>query len=677
MHVPGGGGPAPRRPLFRGARSPTPVASSRRLSAIVFTDMAGSTELAQRDERTALALIEEQETLARPIVRDHRGRLVKSTGDGLLMEFPSALDAIECAVEFQRQVHARNQTPGRVPLVVRVGAHLGDVQARNDDIFGDAVNVTARVESVAAPGGICVSESLYNQIRNKVSYPLEPLGDQTLKGVREPMAIYRVVLPWSTAVGSAPAPPSGNRIAVLPLANISPDPNDEYFADGLTEELIAVLSKIPMIRVIARTSVNPYKSRTKSIAQIGTELGVRSVLEGSVRKAGDRLRITLQLVDVTTQEPVWAERYDRQLSDVFAIQTEIAESTARSIRVELSGAARKYLRRPPTTNLAAYDLYLRASRLFDTVDPDIYRESVALLETAIEKDPQFAQAYAQLGDRLVQGAGDYFPHREGFIRARACVMRALELDPAISEAHSALANLIMQEEHDWGRAEEEFRRALALNPSNGNARMHYAGLLRTLGRTEEAEGQARAAIETDPSWWVPRWMLVELPLIRGDLVIARERADQLPQPNPFPEFTHLSLGMAYARRGDRDAARRELVAAGPSPLLMARLAHATVLAMLGEPDEARALLSQYTGAQRAGFVSSDFVAALYAAIGEKEHALSVLEKAASDGESGLWLRYMIPAFDTIRTDPRFVALIRAYHFPEAVTRAATGAPPGI
>ena len=652
------------------------MAPSRRLSAIVFTDMAGSTELAQRDERAALALIEEQETLARPIVRSHHGRLVKSTGDGLLMEFPSALDAIECAVEFQRQVHARNQTPGRVPLVVRIGAHLGDVQARNDDIFGDAVNVTARVESVAAPGGICVSESLYNQIRNKVSYSLEPLGDQTLKGVREPMAIYRVVLPWSSAVGSAPAPSSGNRIAVLPLANISPDPNDEYFADGLTEELIAVLSTIPMIRVIARTSVNPYKSRTKSIAQIGTELGVRSVLEGSVRKAGDRLRISLQLIDVTTQEPVWAERYDRQLSDVFAIQTEIAESTARSIRVELSGPAREHLRRTPTSNLAAYDLYLRASRLLDNHDPAVYRESVALLEAAIEKDPQFALAYAQLGDRLVQAAGDYFSHREGFSRARACVVRALELDPAISDAHSALANLIMQEEHDWNRAEEEFRRAVTLNPSNANARIHYAGLLRTLGRSEELEAQVRAAIETNPSWWVPRWMLVELALNRGDLAAARERADQLPQPNPFPDFTYLAFGMAYARRGDREAARRELAAVGPSPLLIVRIARATVLAMLGEPDEARSLLSQHQTAQNAGFVSADYVAALYAVIGEGERALSVLEKAADEGESGLWLRYMSPAFDSIRRDPRFGALIRAYHFPEAVTQTATGVRPG-
>ncbi len=652
------------------------MASSRRLSAIVFTDMAGSTELAQRDERAALALIEEQETLARPIVRDHHGRLVKSTGDGLLMEFPSALDAIECAVEFQRQVHARNQTPGTVPLVIRIGAHLGDVQARNDDIFGDAVNVTARVESVAAPGGICVSESLYNQIRNKVSYSLEPLGDQTLKGVREPMAIYRVVLPWSTAVGSAPAPSSGNRIAVLPLANISPDPNDEYFADGLTEELIAVLSTIPMIRVIARTSVNPYKSRTKSIAQIGSELGVRSVLEGSVRKAGDRLRISLQLIDVTTQEPVWAERYDRQLSDVFAIQTEIAESTARSIRVELSGPAREYLRRPPTSNLAAYDLYLRASRSLDNFDPAVFRESVAQLEAAIEKDPQFALAYAQLGDRLVQGAGDYFSHQEGFSRARACVTRALELDPAISDAHSALGNLLMQEEHDWNRAEEEFRRAVSLNPSNANARVHYAGLLRTLGRIEEAETQVRAAIETNPSWWAPRWILVELALYRGNLAVARERADQLPQPNPLADFTHLAFGMAYARRGDREAARRELAGVGPAPLLIARLARATVLAMLGEPDEARTLLSEYAGVQPAGFVSSDYLAALYAVIGEREQALSLLEKAATDGESGLWLRYMTPAFDSIRQDPRFLALIRAYHFPETVTQAATGARPG-
>ncbi|HYA54775.1 MAG TPA: adenylate/guanylate cyclase domain-containing protein, partial [Thermoplasmata archaeon] len=351
------------------------MATSRRLSAIMFTDMVESTQLAQRDERAALALIEEQEKLARPVLTSHHGRWVKSTGDGFLAEFGSALDAVECAVELQDRVRERNRSPGAVPLRIRVGVHLGDVQRRSGDIFGDAVNVAARVESAAEPGGVCISGPVHELVRNKVPNPLERLGAQTLKGVTEPVQLYRVVLS-PTEPSVSPRTDSVPRLAVLPLANISPDPRDEYFADGLTEELISVLSKIPGLRVIARTSVTPYKSSSKSAAQIGTELGVGSILEGSVRKAGDRLRISLQLIDASSQEHVWTESYDRQMSDVFAIQSEVAESTAKAIRVELSDRAREFLGRAPTTNLRAYDLFLRAILKAELVSEKSFRASV-------------------------------------------------------------------------------------------------------------------------------------------------------------------------------------------------------------------------------------------------------------------------------------------------------------
>jgi len=650
------------------------VATSRKLTAIMFTDIVDSTKLAQKDERSALSLIEEQETLARPLVTDHHGRLVKSTGDGLLVEFPSALDAIECAVEFQRRVHERNGRPGAVPLRVRVGVHLGDVQSRGDDIFGDAVNVAARVESVAEPEGICVSESVFNQVRNKVPYSLDRLGARSLKGLVGPLELYRVVLPWS-GTGSRAAPSTVPRLAVLPLTNISPDAKDEYFADGLTEELIAVLSKIPGLRVIARTSVAPYKSASKSVTQIGEELGVSSILEGSVRKAGDRLRITLQLIDVSTQEHIWSEKYDRQLADVFAIQTEVAENTAKAIRVELSDHAREFLHRAPTTDLAAYELYLRAIPLEVELEPERFRESVALLEEAIQKDPQFALAIAHLGNRFVQGAGDYLPHREGFARARALVTRALELDPDLSEAHSALGNLVMQEEHDWARAETEFERALSLNPSNAVARLSYSTLLRVLGRDEEAEHQIRAAIEINPTWWVPRWVLVDIALGDRDTALAEERVRQLLTPDPNPSLTHLSFAMAYADDARWTEAHRELELAGPLSGWPYRFARALVLAAMDEPEEARTLLTEHAEGPSREFMSQDYLAALYAALGEREKALTLIESNARAGESGLWLRYRIPAFSSIRDDPRFEAVIRSFHLPEEVTRKALGARP--
>ncbi len=638
------------------------MGSTRQLAAIVFTDLVDSTRLAQSNEPRALELIQAQEDLARPLIGAHQGRRVKSTGDGLLLEFPSALEAVEMAVALQRSVRARNATTGATPLELRIGVHLGDVHRRGRDILGDAVNIAARVEAEADPGGIALSEAVVEQVRNKVAYPLESLGARTLKGVREPMRLYRVA--WAAAEPGAAAPDSAartsaTRLAVLPLTNISPDPKDEYFADGLTEELISALSRIQGLRVIARTSVASYKASTKSVAQIGSELGVGSLLEGSVRKAGDRVRISLQLIDVASQEHAWTETYDRHLADIFAIQSEVAESTAKAIRVELSEGARDYIRRPATSNLRAYELYLQSGAREETPDESVFRRSRAQLEEALQLDPTFASAHARLGNLFVQAAGDWMTHAEGFPLARTHITRALELDPELPEAHAALANLVMQSEHDWPRAEREFERALALNPSDTSARMTYATLLSTLGRHDDAERQMWQAIEIDPAAELPGHFLVESAIMRGDLDLARARQRTLLRNDRRPIWTHLAFALGYARAGRADDSRRELDAVGPSSLLLLRLGRALVLGLLGEAGEAQALLDERARDPEVGFLSQDFIAALYVAVGERERSLELIERMAKTGESGLWLRYQLPTFDPIRNDPRFVAALKA------------------
>jgi adenylate cyclase len=635
------------------------------LAAIVFTDLVDSTRLAQASEPKALELIQAQEDLARPLIALHGGRLVKSTGDGLLIEFGSALDAVEMAVALQRGVQGRAALPGATPMQLRIGVHLGDVHRRGRDILGDAVNIAARVQTVAEPGGIVLSESVYEQVHNKVAYPLEGLGAQTLKGVRDPVRVFRVR--WAPgepqrSVPSAPDAPSkatAMRLAVLPLTNISPDPRDEYFADGLTEELISALSRIQGVRVIARSSVAPYKSSTKSAAQIGSELGVGSLLEGSVRKAGDRVRISLQLVDVSSQEHSWTETYDRQLADIFAIQSEVAESTAKAIRVELTQGAREYIRRPPTSSLRAYELYLQSGIRDDSPDPRGFRRSRDQLEEAIRIDPTFAAAHARLGNLFVQAAGDWMSHAEGFALGRTHVSRALELDPDLPEAHAALANLVMQSEHDWDRAEKEFERALALNPSDTAARMTFATLLTVLGRPDDAERQMWQALETDPGSEHPGHALVDSALNRGNVELALERQRTLLRKDGRPEWTHISFAVAYARLGRASDAHRELDAIGPATTLLLRLGRALVLGILHEPEEARALLDDVARNPEMGFISQDFIAALYVSVGENERALELIERLARTGESGLWLRYAVPVFDPVRNDPRFVAALKS------------------
>ncbi len=324
----------------------------------MFTDLEGFTSETHEDEQGALRRIDELGALATPIVSAHGGRKIKAMGDGLLLEFPNARDALECAVALQQSLHERNAREGPHKLRMRAGIHLGDVEDREGDILGDAVNIASRIEPIAEAGGVCLSSQVYDQVRTTVPYQLESLGPRRLKGLRESVEVYRVVLPWATPepFPRSPAPP---RLAVLPLTNISPDPKDEYLADGLTEELITTLSQIKGLRVISRTSMGQYKGTTKPVAQIGAELSAATVLEGSVRKVGDRLRIAVQLIDTRTDEHRWAQSYDRKLENVFAIQAEVAERTANALKVELLGSERKALQERPTESLDAYEAYLR------------------------------------------------------------------------------------------------------------------------------------------------------------------------------------------------------------------------------------------------------------------------------------------------------------------------------
>ncbi len=476
---------------------------TRRLAAIMFTDIAGFTATAHTDEAGAFRLLREQDRLVRPTLEKHHGRKVKSTGDGLLIEFPDALDAVECAVELQRRIHEHNTKEGVRPLHVRMGIHIGDVERRGTDIVGDAVNIASRVQSLADPEGVWLSGPVCAQVRNKVPYQFEDLGPKYLKGVREPMEVYQVVLPW--AHGEVRwEHPGLPRLAVLPLANISPDPNDEYFADGLTEELITVLSQLRDLRVIARTSVVPYKSTPKPIPQLGAELGVSSVLEGSVRKVGDRLRISVQLIDVDSQEHTWVETYDRGLDDVFAIQADVAQRIAQVLKIKVGSAEKARLegRAPPRPE--SYLAYLRGRALFSTAEWVGSEPAKDEFEKAASLDPSNAGAYSGLADVThVLGEAGRLGARDGWFRqSKQYALRALELDPNLADAHASIGSLIVHE-YDYVGAERELQRALSLSPSNAFAHLAYGLLLADRGLVEEAFRELSFSEESDPHSLVP------------------------------------------------------------------------------------------------------------------------------------------------------------------------------
>jgi adenylate cyclase len=638
------------------------VGATRRLAAIMFTDMVGYTALTQSDEASTLQLLGEQEQLVRPLLALHQGREVKSTGDGFLIEFDSALRAVQCAIDIHERLHARNSRKGVAPIALRIGVHLGDVEERSGDIFGDAVNIASRIEPLAAPEGVCVSGQVFDQVRNKIPNRFQKLGPQMLKNVRVPTEVYRVTFPWEPS-GPTPDVAGRTRLAVLPLANISPDPKDEYFADGLTEELISALSKVRELRVIARTSVSQYKTGAKSVSQIGSELGVGTVLEGSVRKAGNRLRITLQLIDVGTQEHMWAHSYDRELDDVFAIQTEIAEKTADVLRVELLGPERESIRRKPTSNLEAYNLYLRAIHSARLPSAVRFEESVRLFEEAIAKDPHFSLAYSHLANMYLLQSGETIAPRVAFHRAEELVTKALELDPSSSDAHTARGNLALQHGQDWKLAEEEFRQAISLSPSDANAHFWYAILLVALQRFDQAVDELRTTMELDPIWEdAQRWLLHAYAL-SGDLAPALVAAEENRDRDPAATTPRVLLGLLYLRAGRVEEARREADAVSTPSGRYERFDWAVLHAKLGRPEEARRFLEELKKATETGYVSPTLLAGLCTVLGDRETALAILTKDYEAGESGLWLEYQLMDFGSIRDDPRFQSILRGMKLP--------------
>ncbi len=649
--------------------------SRRRLAAIMFTDMVGYSALAQADEATALRILEEHNRILRPIFSKFQGREVKTVGDAFLVEFESALDSARCAVEIQQALYDHNAAlPDNRAIRVRIGLHVGDVVEATGDVLGDAVNIASRIEPLAEPGGVCLTQQVFDQIQNKFAFPLARLPPLALKNIRIPTTVYRVVEPWEP---SSPPPlahgTDGDRsraLAVLPLANISPDPKDEYFADGLTEELISVLSQVPGLSVIARTSVAPYKTSPKAIPQVAAELGVDTVLEGSVRKAGSRIRITLQLVDARSQRHIWASSYNREIDDVFTVQSDIANRTAEALRLELVPEERRPARTRPTSNLAAYETYLRGLVASRVPGGQGFDEAVRSFDEATQKDPNFAEAFAAWGNLYVLAAGSYRPLREVMPRARELAARALTLEPNSSDAHATMGNIALQFDHDWGRAEAEFDRAISLNPNNATALTFLTLLLISLERFDEARENVRRAVRLDPAGNHHRefaWIEMESGNFDAAIRLGEEERDR----HPALFAAHFFLGMSYLAAGRRADALRE----ADTPLIEAdetdRFDHALLNAVLGRPDEGREILRVDERGESKEYNSGTDLAMLYAAVGEKEKALALLEKDSREGDQLLWLYYRAVFFDSIRDDPRFVALLRQFGLPTHGIRRRT------
>ena len=635
---------------------------ARRLAAIMFTDIAGYTAMTQADEAGALRLLQEQERLVRPILEAHRGRKVKSIGDGLLLEFPDALDAVECGVELQRRIHEHNAEEGARRLEMRIGIHLGDVQRRGTDILGDAVNIASRIEPLAEPGGVCLSAQVYDQIHNKVAVHIEKLGPKTLKGVREPIDIYRVLLPWAPGeVPLAGLPPL--RLAVLPLTNMSPDPKDEYFADGLTEEITSELSRVPGLQVIARTSVMRYKSAPKTIGEVGKELRVGSALEGSVRKAGTKIRVTAQLIDVASESHVWSASFDRELDDVFRVQSEIARGVSEALELRLMPSDGEKHRAPSRSRAEAFSLYLKGHvGLLHSGGEDELRTALACLHQAVEKDPELVPAWVDLSSTY-HNLGDrgYYPMGEALRKSKETISEALRLAPRSAEAHVTLA-AIAHHECDWEMSEREERQALGINPNLVGAHLQYSILLYATGRTREAMEHASRALDLDPLSAAPHAVMGNLLGFSGrwDEAAAHYRnAIEIDAGNPFCKS---GLGIALAMQGSiaegiAEIERANASAGGKDPIMLARLAWA--YAKAGKFDDLARIRSRMVEDAERGGGSPGAMAGVFAVSGSTDRALEWLEKSRKDPGGFPPTLVFEPWFEHLRSDPRFVKFCRS------------------
>ena len=475
--------------------------SFHQLAAILFADIVGYSALMQEDEQGAVEKLNHFREVLEIISSELNGKIIQYYGDGSLLLFTSSTDAAEFAKLLQSDLNEDPQVP------VRIGIHMGDVLLHNGNVFGDVVNIAARIQALAPSGGIYISEMVYRNIVNKQGLDCAFIKEETLKNIKEPTKIYELLTQNSQPIVESPKEAARNSkkpakvgVAVLPFFNMSNDQDQEYFSDGLTEDIITQLSKIKALKVVSRTSVMQYKKNPKAIREIGRELGVSVILEGSVQRSAEKVRITAQLIDATSDEHMWSDSYDRDARDIFSIQREVAISIAEVLNATLSATEAQQLDQTPTANLQAYDLYLRGKYLIEKRDREDVMMARDLFQEAVVKDDNFANAYSGLAVTYLLSSyrGYEDPYRMLFM-AKKHIDKAVALDPLSGETQASLGYWYHQK-FDWHAAEITYRRALDLSPNQSNVYLWLAILLEGKGDEEEAVKIYDKGASVNPAW---------------------------------------------------------------------------------------------------------------------------------------------------------------------------------
>ena len=609
----------------------------RMLAAIMFTDMVGYTALMQENERQAKILRDKHRLVLERFVLEHRGQILQYYGDGTLSIFGSAIEAAICAAKIQQEL----QTEPKVPL--RIGIHAGDVVYDDEGVYGDGVNIAARIENVAIPGSVLVSDKINDELKNQEEISTVFLGRYNLKNVKAPVRIYALksnslVIPSHEQLEGRTANPD-HSIAVLPFVNLSAERDNEYFSDGITEELLNALAKVDGLLVTSRTSSFAFKGKIIDIREIGRQLGVKTILEGSVRKYGNRVRVTAQLINSEDGYHKWSETYDRNLEDIFAVQDELANSIVDQLKRTISlKKPSESLVKVPTENIEAYNLYLKGLFNWNKWSPDFVMKAIKYFEDAIAVAPDFSIAYVRLSACYVfLGAVGFMPNKIAYAKAKEYAEKSYGLDSSILDSQLALGMVKYFNDWDWEGAEKCFLRALELNPNSAETHQYYAMLLTTLGHHKKALKEAELAHQLDPLNAPISYILSFVYFNNNQPETAILQQKKTLELDPDFGDAWNSMAWMHIRINEYDKAIEifNKVLNDPANVLKANAGLSYAYARLGQPDRAIQFISNAESNNRESPTVAIELAIVYTGLNEYDKAIDSLHRAVDERVGGL------------------------------------------
>lgn len=645
----------------------------RQLTAIMFTDIVGFTVMMQQDEHQARRSHERQRRVLEKLIPEHGGQILQLYGDGSLSAFRSAIDAVRSATSIQEALR------GAPPVPLRIGIHSGDIVHDEEGVFGDGVNVAARIQALSVPGGVLISGKVFDEVKNHPEIETKSLGAFNLKHVKHPMKVFAITNGGLAVPREAEMEARRRRaksVAVLPFVNMSSDPDNEFFSDGVTEEIINALTRVNGLKVTARTSSFAFKGHTDDIREIGERLGVSHVLEGSVRRAGSRVRVTAQLICARDGYHLFSETYDRSIEDIFAVQDEISQTIVQQLTpylgpVQTSEETTRRVATRHSHDTEAYAEYLRGRFEWARFTPDGARRSIPHYERSIQMDPHCALPHSGIATSYVfLGAIGYLPASDVFPKAEAAALKALELEPDAGPSHVALASVRLFFNWDFDGAYRSLQKALTLTPGSAEAHHVYSYYLEAVGDHEEAVEAARTAVQLDPLSASFGDMLAHTLAAAGRLAEAREEIDRTLEMHPRFRSAIETSGWIHVRQGNLQAALAEFERlpkeAGHEFAGIADRGFA--YARMGRIDEVRAMLARLDERQRRqpGMELDIDYAVVYEGLGERDKVMEHLNRAVDRRVGTVVLLGSFSAFVGAQSDPRFQALLDRIGLPRAV-----------